>query len=195
VWLERAYATSCKDGPESGRWAWAMTQLTAKRVKSWSVRCWSAVGTRPHPWAGATCKGVETVETIMEPPPRGTRRYMLCALIIQGVPRVEGPRGVRRGGDTPPLAAARHKAYDLPQPIECEQGRWVLWRRICRRARVVSRTHGECGVGPSREPHDEVRISPLPAPDQCDALAAERVMWMGDSHRFRRRLGQWGSVL
>jgi hypothetical protein len=108
---------------------------------------------------------------------------------------VEGPGGVRRGEDTHPLAAARHKAYDLPQPIECEQGRWVLWRHIRRRARVVSRTHGECGVGPIREPHDEVRISPLPDSDQCDALAAERVMWMGDGHRFRRRLGQWGSVL
>lgn len=108
---------------------------------------------------------------------------------------VEGPGGVRRGGATHPLAAARHKAYDLPQPIECEQGRWVLWRRIRRRARVVSRTHGECGVGPIREPHDEVRISPLPDPDQGDALAAERVMGMGESHRCRRRLGQWGSVL
>ena len=108
---------------------------------------------------------------------------------------VEGPGGVQRGGDTRPLAAARHKAYDLPQPVECEQGRWVLWRRIRRRARVVSRTHGECGVGPIREPHDEVRIRPLPDPDQCDALAAERVMGMGDGHRFRRRLEQWGSVL
>jgi hypothetical protein len=108
---------------------------------------------------------------------------------------VEGPGGIRRGGDTHPLAAARHTAYDLPQPIECKQGRWVMWRRIHRRARGVSRTHGECGVGPIREPHDEVRSSPLPAPDQCDALAAERVRWRGDGHRCRRRLGQWGRVL
>jgi hypothetical protein len=100
----------------------------------------------------------------------------------------EGPGGVRRGGDTRPLAAARHKAYDLPQPIECEQGRWGLWRRIRRRARGVRRTQGECGVGPIREPHAAVRLSPLPDPDQCDALAAKRVMWMGDGHRFRRRL-------
>jgi hypothetical protein len=102
---------------------------------------------------------------------------------------VEGPRGVGRGGDTHPLAAARHQAYDRPQPIEGEQGRGVVWRRSRRRARVVSRTHGECGVGPIREPHDEVRLRPLPDPDECDALAAERVMGMGDGHRFRRRLG------
>src|SRR5262245_46035674 len=105
----------------------------------------------------------------------------------------EGPGGVRRGGATRPLAAARHKAYDLPQPIECEQGRWVLWRRIRRRARVVSRTHGECGVGPIREPHDEVWISSLPAPDPCDTLAAagEHCLgWHGTPLRRGRYEGQ-----
>jgi len=108
---------------------------------------------------------------------------------------VEGPGGVRRGGDTHPLAAALHEAHDLAQPIEGEQRRWVAWRRLRRHARIVSRTHGECGVGPIREPHDEVRISTLADPDQGDPLAAERVMRMGDGHRFRRRLGKWGSVL
>jgi hypothetical protein len=103
---------------------------------------------------------------------------------------VEGHGGVRRGGDTPPLAAALHEAHHLAQPIECEQRRWVWWRCIRQGARIVGRTHSECGVGPIREPHDEVRISPLSDPDQGDALAAERVMGMGDGHRFRRRLGQ-----
>jgi len=124
----------------------------------------------------------------MEPPPRGTRRHLSLALIIQGVPLVEGHGGVRRGGDPHPLAAALHEAHDLAQPIECEQRRWVSWRRLRRRARIG-------GVGPIREPHDEVRSSPLPDPDPGDPLAAERVMRMGDGHRFRRWLEQWGSVL
>ena len=50
-------------------------------------------------------------------------------------------------------------------------------------------------MGPVREPHDEVRIRPLSDPDKCDPLAAERVMRMGNGHRFRRWLGKWGSVL
>jgi hypothetical protein len=58
-------------------------------------------------------------------------------------------------------------------------GRW-------RHARIVGRTHGERDVGPIWEPYDEVRISSLPDPDKRDALAAERMMRMGDSHRFRR---------
>ena len=107
---------------------------------------------------------------------------------------VEGHGGVRRGGDAHSRAAALHKAHDLAQPIKCEQRCWVAWRRIRRCARIVGRTHGQCGVGPIWEPHDEVWISPLPDPDQGDPLAAERVMGMGNGHRFRRWLGQWGSV-
>lgn len=90
---------------------------------------------------------------------------------------------------------ALHEARNLAQPLEREQrcggpsrGRW-------RRTRIVGRTHGECGVGPIRKPHDEVRISPLPDPDQRDPLAAERMIRMDDGHRFRKWLGQWGSVL
>jgi hypothetical protein len=99
---------------------------------------------------------------------------------------VGGPGGGRRGGDPRPLAAALHEAHDLAQPLEGERRRWVSWRRISRRARIVGRTHGECSVGPIREPHDEVRISTLPDPDKGDMLTAERMMRMGDGHRFRR---------
>ncbi len=102
---------------------------------------------------------------------------------------VERHGGVRRGGDTHQLAAALHEAHYLAQPIECEQRRWVLWRGIHQGARIVGRTHSGCGVGPIREPHDEVRSSPLSDPDQGDALAAGRVMGMGDDPRFRRWLG------
>src|SRR5207245_4175059 len=139
-------------------------------------------GTRAHTWVGATCGGVETVETIMEPPPTETRRNMLPALIIRGITMVGGHGGVRRGGNTRPLAAALHEAHDLAQPIECEQRHWVAWRRISRRACIVGRTHGECGVGPIREPYDELRISTLSDPDKGDTLAAERVTRLGKGH-------------
>ena len=120
---------------------------------------------------------------------------MFPALIIRGITTVRGHGGGRRGGDTRPLAAALHEARDRAQPLEREQRCGGPSRDRWRRARRVGRTHGECGVGPIREPHDEVRIGTLPDPDQRDPLAAERMMRMGDGHRFRRRLGQWGSVL
>jgi hypothetical protein len=108
----------------------------------------------------------------------------------------EGHGSVRRDGDTRPLAATRHEAHDLAQPAECEQRRWVSGRRIIRQgARIVGRTHGECGVGSIRELDDQVRINALPDPDQPYPLPAQWVMRMGDDHRFRRWLGQWGSVL
>ena len=144
------------------------------------------MGTRAHTWVGATCDGVETVETIMEPPPTGTRRNILPALIIQGVTTVREHGGGRRDGDTYLLLEALQEAHDLAQPLEREQRRWVSWRRSRWCARIVRRTHGECGVGPIRKLDDEVRINALPAPDQHDPLAAQRVMWMGDRDRFRR---------
>jgi hypothetical protein len=102
---------------------------------------------------------------------------------------VGGPGGGRRGGDPRPLAAALHEAHDLAQPLEGERRRWVSWRRISRRARIVGRTHGECSVGPIREPHDEVGINALADAHDGDALAAQGVMGMGNGHRSRRRLG------
>ncbi len=130
------------------------------------------MGTRAHTWVGATCGGVETVETIMESPPAGTRRNILPALIIRGVTTVGGHGGGRRGRDTRPLSEALHEAHGLAQPLEREQRRCVSWKRISWRTRIVGRTHGECGVGPIREPHDEVWISALPDPDKCYTLAA-----------------------
>ena len=93
-----------------------------------------------------------------------------------------GPGGGRRAGDTRPLLEALYEAHNLAPPLEREQRRWGAWGRISRRARIVGRTHGECGVRPIREPHDEVRISTLPDPDKRGPLAAERVMRMGDGH-------------
>lgn len=100
-----------------------------------------------------------------------------------------------RGGDTLPLAAALHEARNLAQPLDREQRCGGPWRGRRRRARIVGRTHGECGVGPIRELDDQVWINALPDPDQQDPLAAQWVIWMGDRDGFRRGWGKWGSVL
>jgi hypothetical protein len=42
---------------------------------------------------------------------------------------------------------------------------------------------------------DQVWINTLSDPDQLDLLTAQRVMGMDDRDGFRKRLGQWGSVL
>lgn len=99
------------------------------------------------------------------------------------------------GGVTLPLAAALEEAHDLAQPGECEQWGGVLRRGNCWCARIVSGAHGERGVGPIREPDDQVWINTVPDPDQQDPLAAQRVIGMGDRDGFRRGLGKWGSVL
>ena len=99
----------------------------------------------------------------------GTRRDMLLVLIIRG--DLTGQGGVRWGGDMRLLATAFHEAHDLAQSIECEQRHRVSWRRISRRARIIGRTHGECGVGAIWEPHDKVWISTLPDPDNGNPLA------------------------
>ena len=109
----RTYVTSCADGPGSDRRVCVTTQVTAKRAKIWIVRCWSAVGTRAHTWVGATCWGVQTVETTMKSPPTGTRPHILPVRIIRGVTAVRDHGDGRWGGATLPLTAALHEAYDL----------------------------------------------------------------------------------
>lgn len=135
------------------------------------------------------------MEPPMEPPPAGPRRNRFPAPIIRGGTTGREQGGAGRGGDTGVLTAALHQARALAQSLKRAQRCGALSRGRWRRARIVGRTHGERGVGPIRELDDQVWITALPDPDQQDPLAAPWVMWMGDEHRFRRRLGQWGSVL
>jgi hypothetical protein len=130
------------------------------------------------------CGIVETVETTMKPPPMGTRPHMLPARIIRGVV----PAGEHGGGwrGPTPAAATLDEAHDLAQPLEREQRGGVPGRDRHRCTRIVSGTHSERRVGPIRELDDEVWINALPDSDERDLLAAQRVMGMGDSHRFRR---------
>ncbi len=111
---------------------------------------------------------------------------MLPLLIIRGVTTRGGHGGGRRGRDTLPLAAAFHKTHNLAQPLERKQRCGVPWRGYRWRARVIGRTHGERRVGPIRELDNQVRINTVPDPNQRDTLAAQRVMGMGDGHRFRK---------
>src|SRR5918996_1395755 len=177
--MGKACAFSCADGPGVDRRDWATTQLTAKRVKSWIVCCWRSVGTRAHTWVGAMCGIVETVETIMKPPPMGIRPPRLPARIILGVLPGEEHRSGRWGGATRSLTATLDEAHNLAQPLEGEQWGRVLGRGSDGCPCIVGGTHSECCVGPIRELDDQVRINALPDPDQRDPLAAQRVMGMG----------------
>jgi hypothetical protein len=95
--------------------------------------------------------------------------------------------GGRRRGPTPLLPEVLQEVDDLTQPLKCQQMRRVPGESCC--ACIVSRGHGKCGVGPIREPHDEVGINALADAHDGDALAAQGVMGMGNGHRSRRRLG------
>ena len=81
----------------------------------------------------------------------------------------------------------------LAQPVQRQQMRGGLGGRW--NPRVIGRTQREGGVGTVRELDNEVGSSPLSDADNCDALAAQGVMWMGDGDRFRKQWGKWGSVL
>jgi hypothetical protein len=109
---------------------------------------------------------------------------MLPARIIRGVV-LKGEHGGGGRGHTPAVATL-DEAYDLAQPLEREQRSGVPGRGSHRCTRIVSGTHSECRVGPILELDDEVWINALPDADERDLLAAQRVMGMGDSHRFRR---------
>jgi hypothetical protein len=106
---------------------------------------------------------------------------------------VIGLEGGRCGGETPLLPELGEPVGHLAEPVQRQQRQGSLWGR--RDASVIGRAHREGGMGPIRELHHEVRVGPLPNADDRHALAPQGVMRMGDGHRFRNRLGQWGSVL
>ena len=115
--------------------------------------------------------------------------------ILRGVPPVGEHGSGWRGGGRLPLAAALPEAHDLAQPLKRAQRGGIPGGRSRRRARIVRGTHGERGGGPIRELDEQVGSNALPAPDQEDPLAAQRVLGMGDRDGCRRGWGKGGSVL
>jgi len=77
----------------------------------------------------------------------------------------------------------------LAEPLEIEHrddpsSRGGLWG-----GRRVGPAHGDGGVGAIGQADDEIRIGSPTDADHVDVLAVERMMRMGDGHRFRRWLG------
>ncbi len=83
----------------------------------------------------------------------------------------------------------------LAEPLEIEQRDDPSRRGGLRGGRIVGPAHCDGGVGAIAQADDEIRIGSPTDADKVDVLAAERMMRMGDGHRFRRWLGKSGSVL
>jgi hypothetical protein len=84
---------------------------------------------------------------------------------------------------------------DLAQAVEIQQV--IRWERGigCGRGEIIRAAQGDGGMPPVRESDDEIRINPSAELEDLDALAAERMMRMGDGDESRRRLGGGGSLL
>jgi hypothetical protein len=101
-----------------------------------------------------------------------------------------------RARRTPTVAShAIEELEDLAEAVEIEEmirprrGIALGWSGI------VGAAQGDGGMPPVRESDDEIRINPSAELEDLDALAAERMMRMGDGDESRRRLGGGGSLL
>lgn len=83
----------------------------------------------------------------------------------------------------------------LPESLEIEQRDGPSRRGGLRGGRIVGPAHRDGSVGAIGQADDEIRIGSPTDTDNVNVLAAERMMRMGDGHRFRRWLGKRGSVL
>ncbi len=87
------------------------------------------------------------------------------------------------------LANVLAELDDLAQAVQIQQ----MWRgrrrdRL-RGRRGVGPTHCDGGVETIRESHDEIGVRAAADANHLDLLAAEGMMWMGNRHKSRRRLG------
>jgi hypothetical protein len=103
--------------------------------------------------------------------------------------------GYGRGGVVvvrrrPPVSGdALKELEDLTEAVEIQE---VIraWRGIVLRRRgVVGAAQGDGGMAAVGEHDNQVRIVSSAEADNLDALAAERMMGMGDGDESRRRLG------
>jgi hypothetical protein len=84
---------------------------------------------------------------------------------------------------------------DLTEAVEVEEVIGPRWRLILGRRQIIGAAHGDGGMPPVGELHDEIRILSATKADDLDLLAPERMMGMGDGDESRRRLGRRGSAL
>jgi len=85
----------------------------------------------------------------------------------------------------------------LTESLEVQQGQvvTVLRRCACWLSAVIRPAHGKRRMRAIAQADDKVRIHAPADADDLTLLAIERVIGMGDGHRFQRRLGNIGSVL
>ena len=95
------------------------------------------------------------------------------------------------------LAELIEEVDDLPEPLEVQLGEIGLaWsRRESLRLAVVGPAHGNGRVGAIGKTQDHIGIDAAADADDLTSLAMQRMMGMGDGHRFQRRLGYRCSVL
>lgn len=97
---------------------------------------------------------------------------------------------MNRSWPAPILADGFQELHDVAKAIEREQV-WSISRHLHRRCpRVVGQVHGDGGVGPIGQPHDQIRIGPLAETHHGHLLTVEGMMRMRNSYRFRSWLGR-----
>jgi hypothetical protein len=108
---------------------------------------------------------------------------------------LSGAGRARSGGVDPPgrgatLASdAVEEQTDLTESLEIQEV-FRPWRDFAfGRGGIVGAAHGDGGMVPVRESHDEIGVEPSAELDDLDFLSAEWVMRMGDGDESQRRLG------
>ena len=84
-----------------------------------------------------------------------------------------------------------HEVHRAPQPVEVEQGQELGVRRARWQGGIISPAHRDGCVRAVGAAHDEIGLAARAAADadNLDALAAERMMRMGNGDKPRSRLG------
>ncbi len=148
------------------------------------MRCWSSAGTCAQISVGATRGVAEAAGTVIEFPPSSTGKP--CH---EQPSYLASPRQVHPSRHASLLSQAFEKLGDQAKSVKVQQVRSVHagCRRSCRC--IVGATHGNGGMRAIWQLDNEIGISAAADPHDRDLLAAQWVMGMGNSYRFRSVLG------
>jgi hypothetical protein len=78
---------------------------------------------------------------------------------------------------------------DVAEAVEIQEVLRSRWGILLGRGEIIGAAQGDGGMAAIGESDDEIRIGSAAESDDLDALAAERMMRMGDGDESRRRLG------